>query len=30
MSSSHKADPSLIPDIDAFEKRTAITQYDGG
>jgi len=30
MSSSHKADPRLIPDIDAFEERAAITQYDGG
>ena len=30
MSSSHKADPSLIPDIEAFEERAAIAQYDGG
>ena len=29
MSSSHKADPSLIPDIEAFEERAAIAQYDG-
>jgi hypothetical protein len=30
MSSSHKADPSLIPDIEAFEERAAIAQYDRG
>jgi len=30
MSSSHQADPSLIPDIEAFEERAAIAQYDGG
>ena len=30
MSSSHKADPSLIPDIEAFEERAAIAQSDGG
>ena len=30
MSSSLKADPSLIPDIEAFEERAAIVQYDGG
>jgi hypothetical protein len=30
MSSSHKADPSLIPDIEAFEERAVIAQYDGG
>lgn len=30
MSSSDKADPSLIPDIEAFEERAAIAQYDGG
>ena len=30
MSSSHTADPSLIPDIEAFEERAAIAQYDGG
>ena len=30
MSSSLKADPSLIPDIEAFEERAAIAQYDGG
>ena len=30
MSGSHKADPSLIPDIDTFEERAAIEQYDGG
>ena len=29
MSGSHKADPSLIPDIDTFEERAAIAQYDG-
>ena len=27
MSSSDKADPSLIPDIEAFEERAAIAQY---
>ena len=30
MRSSHKTDPSLIPDIEAFEERAAIAQYDGG
>jgi hypothetical protein len=30
MSSSHTAGPSLIPDIEAFEERAAIAQYDGG
>ena len=30
MSSSLKADSSLIPDIEAFEERAAIAQYDGG
>ena len=30
MSRSHTADPSLIPDIEAFEERAAIAQYDGG
>ena len=30
MSSSLKADPSLIPDIEAFEERAAVAQYDGG
>ena len=30
ISSSLKADPSLIPDIEAFEERAAIAQYDGG
>ena len=30
MSGSHTADPSLIPDIEAFEERAAIAQYDGG
>jgi len=29
MSSSLKADPSLIPDIEAFEERAAIAEYDG-
>ena len=24
------ADPSLIPDIEAFEERAAIAEYDGG
>ena len=28
MSSSLKADPSLIPDIEAFEERAAIAPYD--
>ena len=30
MSRSHTADPRLIPDIEAFEERAAIAQYDGG
>ena len=30
MSGSYKADPSLIPDIEAFEERAAMEQYDGG
>lgn len=30
MSSSLKADPSLIPDIEAFEERVAIMVYEGG
>ena len=25
-----KADPALIPDIEAFEERAAIAEYDGG
>ena len=29
MSGSHKAGPSLIPDIEAFEERAAIAEYDG-
>jgi hypothetical protein len=28
MSHYRKANPSLIPDIEAFEKRAAIAQYD--
>ena len=30
MSSSLKADPSLIPDIEAFEERAVIAEHDGG
>ena len=30
MRGSHTADPRLIPDIEAFEERAAIAQYDGG
>ena len=30
MSGSYKADPSLIPDIETFEERTANAHYDGG
>ena len=30
MSGSYKADPSHIPDIEAFEERAAIAKYDGG
>lgn len=30
MSSSHKANPSLIPDIEAFEERAAIHIHEGG
>jgi len=30
MSGSHKAGPSLIPDIEVFEERAAIAQHDGG
>jgi len=30
MSRSHTAGPRLIPDIEAFEERAAIAQYDGG
>jgi hypothetical protein len=30
MSGSHKADPRLIPDIEAFKERAAIAQSDGG
>ena len=30
MSRTTTADPSLIPDIDAFEERAAIAEYDGG
>ena len=30
MSSSHTADPNLIPDIEAFEERVAIHIHEGG
>ena len=30
MSRTTAADPSLIPDIEAFEERVAIHIYDGG
>tara|TARA_B100001093_G_scaffold240025_1_gene229846 strand:- start:248 stop:403 length:156 start_codon:yes stop_codon:yes gene_type:complete len=30
MSCTTTADPSLIPDIEAFEERVAIMVYDGG
>ena len=30
MSRTTTADPSLIPDIEAFEERAAIAEYDGG
>ena len=30
MSQTMTADPSLIPDIEAFEERVAIMLYDGG
>ena len=30
MSRSHTAGPRLIRDIEAFEERAAIAQYDGG
>jgi len=30
MSQTMTADPSLIPDIEAFEERVAIMVYDGG
>jgi len=30
MSKTSKADPSLIPDIEAFEERVAIMVYEGG
>ena len=30
MSRTTTADPSLIPDIDAFEERAAIAEYEGG
>ena len=30
MSHTMTADPSLIPDIEAFEERVAIMVYDGG
>ena len=30
MSGSYTANPNLIPDIEAFEERAAIAQYDGG
>ena len=30
MRGPHKVDLSLIPDIEAFEERAAIAQYDGG
>ena len=30
MSSSHTADPSLIPDIETFEEKVAIHIHEGG
>ncbi len=30
MGRTTKADPDLIPDIEAFEERAAIAEYDGG
>ena len=30
MGRTTKADPALIPDIEAFEERAAIAEYDGG
>ena len=30
MSRTPPADPRLIPDIEAFEERAAIAEYDGG
>ena len=30
MSRTPPAEPRLIPDIEAFEERAAIAQYDGG
>ena len=30
MSRTAKADPALIPDIEAFEERVAIMVYEGG
>ena len=30
MRGPHKVDLSLIPDIEAFEERAVIAQYDGG
>ena len=30
MSNKTTADPALIPDIEAFEERVAIAEYDGG
>ena len=30
MSRTAKADPALVPDIEAFEERVAIMEYEGG
>ena len=30
MGRTTKADPALIPDIESFEERAAIAEYDGG
>ena len=30
MGRTTKADPDLIPDIEAFKERAAIAEYDGG
>ena len=30
MNGSREADPNLIPDIEAFEERASIAQYDEG
>ena len=30
MGRTTKADPALIPDIEVFEERAAIAEYDGG